>query len=102
MERTYGISLDDDLAVLADPGQCSGTYGTREDYLIPSACLNSTVSGLVSRTVLNDRLLAPGQFHGAKFYKDLAHADVSGLFLEAISARFDDVAADVARAWPAL
>jgi hypothetical protein len=52
--------------------------------------------------VLNDRLLAPGQFHGAKFYKDLAHADVSGLFLEAISARFDDVAADVARDWPAL
>ena len=70
--------------------------------LIPSACLNSTVSGLVSRTVLNERLLAPGQFHGAKFYKDLAPADLSGAFLDAVTARFADVAADVARDWPQL
>ena len=39
--------------VLEDPGSCVRVYGTREDYLIPSACLNSTVSGLISRTVLN-------------------------------------------------
>lgn len=91
-----------ELAVLADPGSCVRTFGTRADYLIPSACLNSTVSGLVSRTVLNDRVLAPGQFHGAKFYKDLAFADVSGLFLDAISARFGAVADAVKRDWPAL
>ena len=42
----------DDLAVLADPGHCARTFGTRDDFLIASACLNSTVSGLVSRTVL--------------------------------------------------
>ena len=60
------------LAVLADPGSCVTLFGTREDFLIPSACLNSTVSGLVSRTVLNDRVLAPGQYHGAKFYRELA------------------------------
>ncbi len=42
-------------------------FGTREDFLIPSACLNSTVSGLVSRTVLNDDLIGPADFHGAKF-----------------------------------
>ena len=44
-----------ELAVLADTGACVRTFGTREDFLIPSACLNSTVSGLVSRTVLNRR-----------------------------------------------
>jgi hypothetical protein len=65
---------------------------------VPSACLNSTVSGLVSRTVLNDRLIGPGQFHGAKFYADLAPADVSGRFLDAVSARFDDVRTSVAAA----
>lgn len=91
-----------ELAVLADTGSCVSIYGTRADFLIPSACLNSTVSGLVSRTVRNPRLLAPGRFHGAKFYKDLAFADVSGLFLDAVSARFDAVADAVARDWPAL
>jgi citrate lyase beta subunit len=88
-----------DLAVLADPGSCVRTYGTRDDFLIPSACLNSTVSGLVSRTVLREDLIGPGDFHGAKFYRDLAHADVSGLFLDTVSARFaavgDQVTADV-------
>ena len=54
----HGGGFDPDLAVLADPGRCTRTFGTREDWLIPSACLNSTVSGLVSRTVLNDRLTA--------------------------------------------
>ena len=66
-----------ELAVLADPGRCARTFGTRDDYLIPSACLNSTVSGLVSRTVLNDRLIGPGQFHGAKFYARAAPAPTS-------------------------
>ncbi|MFT4127528.1 MAG: tellurite-like stress resistance cysteine protease StiP, partial [Gordonia sp. (in: high G+C Gram-positive bacteria)] len=48
-----GTSLNSELAVLADPGRCTRTFGTRDDFLISSACLNSTVSGLVSRTVLN-------------------------------------------------
>ncbi len=86
-----GHRFDPELAVLADPGHCVRTYGTRDDFLIPSACLNSTVSGLVSRTVLNDELIAPGEFHGAKFYSDLAAADVSVAFLDAITARFDGV-----------
>ena len=72
----------DDLAVLADPGECVSTYGTRDDFLIPSACLNSTVSGLVSRTVLNDSLIGPQDYHGAKFYAELAPKDVSHRFLE--------------------
>ena len=52
-ESTDGITgFDPEIAVLADPGSCVRTYGTRDDFLIPSACLNSTVSGLISRTVL--------------------------------------------------
>ncbi|MFF5424452.1 MULTISPECIES: phosphoribosyltransferase domain-containing protein [unclassified Streptomyces] len=87
--------FDPEIAVLADPGSCVRTYGTREDFLIPSACLNSTVSGLISRTVLRSDLVGPDDFHGAKFYRDLAGADVSGLFLDAVAARFDEVAEDV-------
>ncbi|MFF1460932.1 phosphoribosyltransferase [Streptomyces sp. NPDC058330] len=81
-----------EIAVLADPGGCVRTYGTREDFLIPSACLNSTVSGLVSRTVLRSDLVGPHDYHGAKFYRELAGTDVSGLFLDTIAARFDEVA----------
>ncbi|WP_255308250.1 phosphoribosyltransferase [Streptomyces marincola] len=94
--------FDPSLAVLADPGGCVTTYGTREDFLIPSACLNSTVSGLISRTVLRDDLVGPHDFHGAKHYRELAGADLSGHFLDAITARFTDpgvvagVAADTA------
>ncbi|MEU3828822.1 phosphoribosyltransferase [Streptomyces sp. NPDC029080] len=84
--------FDPEIAVLADPGSCVRTYGTREDFLIPSACLNSTVSGLVSRTVLRADLVGPHDFHGAKFYRELAGADVSGAFLDAVSARFPEVA----------
>ncbi|WAL95284.1 phosphoribosyltransferase [Streptomyces sp. Je 1-369] len=80
-----------EIAVLADPGSCVRTYGTREDFLIPSACLNSTVSGLVSRTVLRADLVGPDDFHGGKFYRELADADVSNHFVDAIAARFDEV-----------
>ncbi|NWF27475.1 phosphoribosyltransferase domain-containing protein [Streptomyces sp. PKU-EA00015] len=83
--------FDPDIAVLADPGGCVRTYGTREDFLIPSACLNSTVSGLISRTVLRADLVGPDDFHGAKFYRELASADVSGHFLDTVAARFDEV-----------
>jgi len=98
-ERLTGQRFDPDLAVLADPGHCVRTFGTRDDFLVPSACLNSTVSGLVSRTVLNDSLIGPDDFHGAKFYAGLASDDVSGAFLDAVTARFDDVAAEVAGSW---
>jgi len=100
--ETDGVVFGDELAVLADPGHCVTIHGTREDYLIPSACLNSTVSGLVSRTVFNRRLIAENEFHGAKFYTELAGSDVSRTFLDAVCGYFpevgDDVAAGVAAA----
>jgi hypothetical protein len=92
-EESDGITgFSPEIAVLADPGSCVRTYGTREDFLIPSACLNSTVSGLISRTVLRADLVGPHDFHGAKFYRELAGTDVSVAFLDAVSARFPEVA----------
>lgn len=97
-----GARFDADLAVLADPGSCVRTYGTRDDFLIASACLNSTVSGLVSRTVLNDTLIGPGDFHGAKFYRHLADQDVSVRLLDSVEAAFETVAARVPEALAAV
>ncbi|MEU4316327.1 phosphoribosyltransferase [Nocardia sp. NPDC024068] len=90
-----GARFDDDLAVLADPGHCVRTYGTRDDFLIASACLNSTVSGLVSRTVLNRDLIGPDEFHGAKFYAELSGADVSGRLIDTVAAAFGSVRHEV-------
>jgi hypothetical protein len=100
--RDDGLGFDPTLAVLADPGGCAPLFGTRDDFLIPSACLNSTVSGLVSRTVLNDAYIGPADFHGAKFYRELAPSDVSMVFIEAICARFAAVAERIAAERPSL
>ncbi|MGW4689229.1 phosphoribosyltransferase [Streptomyces sp. NPDC004244] len=91
-DQEGGAAFNPDIVVLADPGSCVPTYGTREDFLIPSACLNSTVSGLISRTVLRSDLVGPADFHGAKFYRELAGADVSVDFVDAVAARFEEVA----------
>jgi len=88
----YETQIDPDLAVLADPGYCVRLYGTREDFCIPSACLNSTVSGLVSRTVHRSDLIGKFDFHGAKFYKEWLDQDVSQLFIDSIVQHFPLVA----------
>ncbi|MET8702686.1 phosphoribosyltransferase [Kitasatospora sp. NPDC004723] len=97
-EALAGTGFDPGLAVLADPGRCVSTFGTRDDFLIPSACLNSTVSGLVSRTVLRAGLIGPDDFHGAKHYTELAGADVSGAFLDTVVDHFADVRAEAVAA----
>ena len=79
------------MAVLADPGYCTSIYGTREDFLIPSACLNATVSGLISRTVLNDTYIDPYDFHGVKYYKELEQEDLSNFFIDEVTDLFPSV-----------
>jgi hypothetical protein len=98
----HGPLVDDHLAVVADPGRCAAIWGTRDDFLLPSACLNATVSGLVSRTVLNDDVIGPGDFHGAKFYAGLAADDVSNRLVDTIAAEFPAVAAEARREAAAL
>ncbi|MCM3566879.1 cysteine protease StiP family protein [Neobacillus mesonae] len=97
-EQKYGVRLDDTLAVLADPGFCTTLFGTREDFLIPSACLNSTVSGLVSRTVLNEKYITKDDFHGAKFYKELINEDVSNEFINLITNEFPRITEEAVKA----
>ena len=91
----HNIDLDESLAVISDPSGFSSVYGTREDFLIPSACLNSIVSGLVSRTILRSDLIGPNDFHGAKFYDNLVEKDLSNFYVDEISACFESIKEEV-------
>lgn len=77
-----------DMAVLADPANVTDLCGTHEDILIPSSCLNCTVSGLISRTFLRDDIIGEDDFHGAVFYEELKDADLSYEFIDAIERKF--------------
>lgn len=90
-ENSKFSSLDSTLAVLSDPAYITDLCGTHEDFLIPSACLNSTVSGLISRTFLRDDIIGPNDFHGAIFYKELSFEDRSNEFLDTVSSYFNSI-----------
>lgn len=81
-----GVSPE--LAVAADPAYITELCGTHQDILIPSSCLNSTVSGLISRTFLRSDIIGTQDFHGAAYYGELADADLSYAFIHAIEAQF--------------
>jgi hypothetical protein len=72
------------LAVIADPAGCADLAPSDEDYLIPSGLLNAIVSGLVSRSVLNDALVGPNDFHACVHYAHLAPQDLSRRFVDEI------------------
>lgn len=76
------------LAALSDPPGIAGLRGTYDDFLIPSACLNATVSGLISRTFLRSDIIGPRDFHGAAFYSELRDEDVTYAFIEAVERAF--------------
>lgn len=89
-----GQHLNDQLAVIADPGHCVQLYGTREDFLIPNACLNSTISGLLSRTVYNTKYIGKEDYHGVKYYRELAEDDLSNFYIEKIEKYFLQISHD--------
>ncbi|WP_304526948.1 cysteine protease StiP family protein [Halomonas sp. I5-271120] len=81
------------LAVISDIGGTADYAATCEDYAIPSGVLNATVSGLVSRSVLNEQI-PEGAFHGCVVYDELAEQDHSQAFIERIAAQFPAVDLD--------
>jgi hypothetical protein len=94
LNKKLKISLNPSLAVLSDPAYCTDLYGTREDFLIPSACLNSTVSGLMSRTVHNASIIGEKDYHGAKYYKEWEAIDVSNYFIDTVTNEFQKLSTD--------
>lgn len=78
--------IDPRVAVIADPAGITPFCGTHDDFLIASSCLNSVVSGLISRTVLRDDLIGPEDFHGAVYYGNFADSDRSYEFIDSVEA----------------
>lgn len=87
------VNLSPELAVLSDPAYETELCGTRDDFLIPSACLNSTVSGLISRTV-KLKNMTDDEYHGAVYYAENKNHDLSNAFLDEIEGCFGDLKPD--------
>lgn len=86
--QKYDLRLSPELAVLADPSHSASIYGTREDYFLPSSCLNSIVSGLASRTVHRDDLIGEFDYHGSKYYEEWELIDFSRYFVDKVACHF--------------
>lgn len=89
VKKYKGVSGE--LAVLADPAAMTQLYGTSEDFLIPSACLNAPVSGLFSRTVWNDEVIGTNDFHGSVYYSSMEDIDVSYAFIQTVESYFPKI-----------
>ncbi|MES2321713.1 MAG: cysteine protease StiP family protein [Pseudomonadota bacterium] len=81
-----GTSIDGGLYVLSDLAGTAACAASCDDYLIPSSILNATVSGLISRSILNDAI-GPDDFHGCVYYEQFAPQDQSQAFADALVAR---------------
>lgn len=75
----HRVAIDNGLYVLSDLAGTAACAASAEDYLIPSSILNATVSGLVSRSVLNDSI-GPDDFHGCVYYDEFESQDQSQVF----------------------
>ncbi len=82
-----GLGFPDRFVVIADPARVADIAGTTEDLLIPTACLNSTSCGLVSRTVLPRGDASASPYHGARLYSEFSELDRSRAAVDEINAR---------------
>ncbi len=74
--------ISSDLYVISDIGGTADIAATTDDYAIPSGVLNAPVSGLLSRSILNDAYIGPDDFHGTVYYRHLKPFDHSSWFLD--------------------
>ena len=80
--------IDKELGVVSEPAGLTELCGTHDDILIPSSCLNATVTGLISRTFLRKDIIGEDDFHGAAYYGELEGKDLSEAFLRSIEKHF--------------
>jgi hypothetical protein len=93
------VNLDDRLYAIADLCGEAAFASTTEDYLIPSSVLGATISGLVSRSILNDEVIGPNDFHGCLYLEELAAHDLSRWFVEEIDAEIEQQLSDTLGEW---
>lgn len=83
--QRHACTIDPGLYVLSDLAGTAACAASSLDYLIPSSILNATVSGLVSRSVLNASIGA-SDFHGCVYYGEFEAHDVSCEFADSLVA----------------
>ena len=71
------------LVTLADPAGVAWLSASNDDWLMPASLLNSTVSGLISRTLYRE---PSDGLHQAVYYDKLQLWDRSGDFIQTIDA----------------
>lgn len=81
-----GVVIPAELYVLTDLSGSATVAASCEDYLIPSSVLNSTVSGLVSRSVYDPHSSGADDFHGCVYYQHFTEQDLSRYFIETMLA----------------
>jgi hypothetical protein len=94
--QKHGTSIDKGLYVLSDLAGTAAHASSSVDYLIPSSILNATVSGLISRSILNDAI-GPGDFHGCVYFEEFEAHDQSKAFANDIVEAAIDMGRDPAR-----
>lgn len=82
--RRFGTSVSDKLHVISDIAGIAEVASTHEDYLIPSSALNSTISGLLSRSILNSDFIGADDYHGCKYYSEYKQNDLSLWYVDAM------------------
>ena len=80
-----GTALDPGLVVVTDLCGEAALAATDEDYLIPSGILGGIVSGLVSRSILNNKVVGPGDFHACTVLGHLKPHDLSRWFVDTVT-----------------
>jgi hypothetical protein len=90
-----GIAIPSELYVLTDLSGWATVAPSSEDYLIPSAILNSTISGLVSRSFYDPDLANSNEFHGCLYYDRFSEHDLSSYFIDTLLTTVNSL-------WPSL
>lgn len=93
----HGTHIQPTLAVLADPAHSCSLFATREDFINPSCCLNSTICGLISRTVHNSEIIGPDDFHGVRVYREFQDIDQTARYLDGVCQFFSSQRKEVER-----
>ena len=90
-----GITIPAELYVLTDLSGWATVAPSSEDYLIPSAILNATISGLVSRSFYDPASANSTDFHGCLYYDRFSEHDLSSYFIDTLLTTVNSL-------WPSL
>jgi hypothetical protein len=82
--QKWDTTISPALYVVADLSGTAGVAATSDDYLIPSSILNSVISGLISRSILNSEYIDATDFHGCLYYQEFNDIDLSRSFVNAV------------------